>query len=515
MQQGLYQRWRCAFAARREIRGDRSLSSAPGWLTWPERAPGAAIALVGAVFLVAYTASLVWLPKPDGRIVVGDAVEYFVYLRSAVFDRDLDFRNEYARFFGARPASAPPGWRIYDRTPTGHAPNFMSVGPALAWAPLYLATASGVAIADGVGAHYPLDGYGRLFQASAGISGVLAAAVGAWLAFLWANRLFGTRAAVWATLAVWLGSSTIYYSVISPTYSHAVSMLTSALFFYVWGTTLDRQTPSRYALVGLLGGLNALVRWQDVVFLIAPVLDAGWALSLERPLDWRRLWRATGRVAVCLGVAFVAFLPQLLAWTAIYGSPFLVPQGEGFMRWTSPRLFQVLFSDLHGLISWTPIVALALGGCVFLPRANRVVAAAVIAILAVEWYTNAAVADWWGGEAYGARRFIGCFPLFVLGLAALYERIDRRRSRDANLAAAVEDRRVRPPRLRAFRFRPPGALTVTLVFVGFNLLLLVQYQAFLKGFRDIVPYPHGFYGLWLARFVTPFSLAKKLWHAFP
>jgi len=53
------------------------------------------------------------------------------------------------------------------------------------------------------------------------------------------------------------------------------------------------------------------------------------------------------------------------------------------------------------------------------------------------------------------------------------------------------------------------------VFVGLNFLLLVQYQAFIKGLRDLAPYPHGFYAMWIARFVVPFRLAARLWHALP
>ena len=45
---------------------------------------------------------------------------------------------------------------------------------------------------------------------------------------------------------------------------------------------------------------------------------------------------------------------------------------------------------------------------------------------------------------------------------------------------------------------------VVAVVVALNLLLLFQYQLFLKGWRDIAPYPRGAYGLVVARFVVPF-----------
>jgi hypothetical protein len=47
------------------------------------------------------------------------------------------------------------------------------------------------------------------------------------------------------------------------------------------------------------------------------------------------------------------------------------------------------------------------------------------------------------------------------------------------------------------------------VLVAANLLLMFQYQLFLKGWRDLAPYPDDLWSLWGARFVVPFRL---LWH---
>ena len=61
----------------------------------------------------------------------------------------------------------------------------------------------------------------------------------------------------------------------------------------------------------------------------------------------------------------------MAAWQAIYGSPLVLPQGKGFMRWTSPALGAVLLSDWHGLFTWTPLVAVAVAGLVPLFRLQR------------------------------------------------------------------------------------------------------------------------------------------------
>ncbi len=156
------------------------------------------------------------------------------------------------------------------------------------------------------------------------------------------------------------------------------------------------------------------------------------------------------------------------------------------MRWTNPALAAVLLSDWHGLFTWTPLVAIAVAGVVPLFRQHRRVGVVVAVSLLVARYVNAAVADWWAGEAFGSRRFLSCFPFFVLGLSAGLARFESRL----------------------------GVLAGILLFlVTLNALLLFQYQAFMKGWRDLAPYPRGWYGLWLARFVVPLRVLGRLFGA--
>jgi hypothetical protein len=444
-------------------------------LALPERYPGVIVAAIGLLFAAAYGAGIVAFAKPDKRIVIGDALGHYVQLRSAVFDRDLRFRNDYAAMYGLEEGSDIERSLAEPRlTGTGHTRNLMPVGPALLWAPAFLLVAAGVWLANLFGAGYPLDGYAPLFQATAGFSGVAAAAVGNWLAYRTAGQMFGARAAIWATLALWLASSAVYYSVISPTYSHAASMLAAGAFWFVWVRTLERQTSARYLLVGALAGIAALMRWQDAILLLVPAFDAMWHRRASG------LTTAALRVAASTAAAAAMFLPQMAVWSILYGTPFTVPQGAGFMRWGDPALWAILFSDNHGLFTWTPVAAIALAGFVPLVRRHRAIGIAAAAVFVVSWYVNAAVSDWWAGEAFGARRFLSCYPILVMALAALFEKLGERREAMAAIVAG---------------------------FTAYTFLLLLQYQAFMHGLREVVPYPGGFVNLWLWRFRVPFDLA--------
>ena len=446
-------------------------------LTIPERHPTGVIVLVGLLFATAYASSLVLRPKPDGRILIGDALHHYVQLRSAVFDQDLHFRNEYVRMYRLQGGEPGTEW-VYEPTQTGHVRNLMPVGPALLWAPLFLVVTALLGVANAFGAGYPIDGYGRLFQAAAGVTGVAAAAMGAWITWKTAAQFFSARIAIWSCLTIWLASSAIYYSLVSPTYSHAASFLATAVFWLIWVRAPEERGSRRYAILGALAGLAALMRWQDAILLASIAAEILLRLRNRRVSFAEAAWSG----AIAVGCAAVAFLPQMIVWGVLYGQPLALPQGPAFMRWTEPALLKVLFSDNHGLFSWTPIVLVAVLGVPLIARRDSNLATGLGVFLLLSWYVNAAVVDWWAGEAFGARRFVSCVPVFVLGFAAIVDRWS--------------------PSLRAL------AVFATVVIVHTGLLLL-QYQLFMHGSRDLAPYPEGAYGLWLARFIVPFSLLQE------
>jgi hypothetical protein len=434
-----------------------------------------AIVALGVVMLAAYLTALSLSPRAGSRAIFGDATHHFVQLRSAVFDGDLHFQNEYTDIY--RPRGGKPGteWIDRDFTATGHVRNYMPVGPALLWAPLYL-------LATGV--HFLLalagltsrpDGYEWTLQLTPGVTGIAASTAAAWLSWRMAARVCGSASAAVAAIAAWIGTHALYYSLVSPAYSHAPSMLTSALFFSAWFAWRSELTIGRAGVWGLLVGVATLMRWQDAVFILAPLIDIA-----RSPRPWTFRLAAAG---VLGAAAFIPFVPQMLVWFTLYGTPFTVPQGPAFMDWWSPHPLAVLFSDRHGLFSWAPLLGLSVIGLASFVRTTPSVKVPLVVVMLASWYVNAAVSDWWAGEAFGARRFLSLFPLFVLGLAVWLDRAAGQPAR-----AAI------------------GRVAVLSVFVVANLLLLLQYQLALKGLYAISPYPHGFFDMWIARFLVPLRL---------
>ncbi len=447
-----------------------------------ERRPGWSIAAIGLVLAVAYVGAFL-SGTSRGQVMRGDAVQYYAYLRSMVFDGDLDFQNEYEHFYGTPDGTASGNVWLTERTPAGRPPNMMSVGPALLWSPIYLLTAGAMWTLSLMGLARPPDGFSTGLQLSAGLAGVAYATVGAWLSFLSARRLFSAPVAFWAVLVAWLAGPAVYYSVISPTYSHATSLFAVSLFVLVWLRTIGRHDNRRALMLGLTGGLAALVRWQDAIVLLLPA----WELLAGRVEGQVRTPRLVAFGAAATLGLLVAITPQLAAWQAVYGSVLVMPQGGSFMRWSEPAVAQVLFSTRHGLFLWTPAILVATVGLWWLYRRDRVVGGAALVTLAVAVYVNAAVSDWWAGEAFGARRFISYTPLFALGLAALGAKLDSGGHRVALRASAIG-------------------------LVAYNFLFLLQYQLFMRGHVDLVPYPETLKQILFDRLLLPARIVAVWLH---
>ena len=443
-----------------------------GWWRAAERRPVATLSLVGLIFAVTYLVAVLGLPAGAGRIINGDAIQYFAWLQSAVVDGDLDFSNDYRQLY----ASADPATNVWlrSRTPAGRPPNLMSVGPAILWSPFYVSAR----LAEGVVGPGPQSE--ALLQASVGVAGIVYATLGACLTFWACALLFPRAAAFWATLVVWLAGPAIYYSLVSPTYSHATSLFAVSLFVYVWLRTRGAPGIGQTILLGALAGLVAMVRWQDALVLLLPVVEA-LVLVCRRQAS---VVAVTIRLAVLGLAAGVAFLPQLLAWNAVYGTPLLIPQGAGFMRWTQPAMLSVLFSLKRGLFSWTPALLPAAVGLPLLIRRDRLAGWMILLVLIVAVYVNASVQDWWAGEAFGARRFIGFGVFLALGLAALM-----------TVPAAAS--------------RPALVAWFSVAAIAYNLLFLFQYQLFMRGMRDLAPYPETARQIFVDRLWLPFQLLLR------
>jgi hypothetical protein len=330
-------------------------------------------------------------------VVENDGVGYFVYLHSVVVDHDLDFKDEYA-------AAAAAGVQVWpglvgQPTPTGLVADYFPVGAALLSLPLY-----GAALALQPSGE---PQFGPPFSQAFALASLLYGLLSLALTYRLGLAITGSApAAGIGAAAAALATPFAYYLLYEPSYSHTFSAFAVAAFLLAWWTGRERRTISGWLGLGLLGGLMALVRWQDGPLVAIALLD---------------LPRARWRVLLLAPGALVAFAPQLWVDLVVFGSWIPVRPAGQELAPLSGHYLEVLFSSNHGLFVWSPILLAAAAGIALLRE--RAFAAAAAYAFVLQTAINGAAPDWWGGYTFGMRRFLDLVPFAAVGLAALAVRL--------------------------------------------------------------------------------------------
>jgi hypothetical protein len=358
--------------------------------------------------------------------VRGDGVGYYAYIRSALIDHDLNFENDYfagnksfvMSRFDAQGHLLPS---LY--TKTGHVENHFSVGPAILWAPVLVTVHLAVLLLDRFGAHIAADGYSRPYVVAMGVTTAFYGFLSLFLAFRMARKYFDQRWAFLATMGIWLASSLPVYMYFNPSWSHAFSAFSGSLFLWYWDRTKLQRTVAQWAVLGVCAGLMGNVYYPNAILLIFPILEMFYQPRAARrkpdlsPVPARKL-------PLCAAVFVLAFLASLLPtfitrWI-IYGS--LLETGYPAVwkwNWNSPAFLRVLFSADHGLFSWTPILALAVVGLLFLVKKNWLLGTGALLTFLAYYVFISSYPDWDGMSSFGNRFFVSLTPVFILGLTAL------------------------------------------------------------------------------------------------
>jgi hypothetical protein len=296
------------------------------------------------------------------------------------------------------------------------------VGPACVWAVTVVPGHIALRACEGRGLPWPADGYSLPYQLLVGGTTLLASFAGLGFLFGLCRRYADPGRAALAAGLLMLGSGIVYYGAIEVTMAHSLGPTAVAALAWYWQRTYGSPRPGRWLRVGLLIGLAGLMRWQLVTFAVLPAGECLLALRSGRPGAVR------GLALAGLGAA-LAFLPQVVAWYAVYGRLFVTPITVGH-NWAAPDFPRVLLDTDRGLFYWTPLTLVACLG--FLCWFRRPVAVAgtgeppalLLAAFGLQAYVLASL---WGeevqlGVSYGLRHFTESVVVLGPGLALLLAR---------------------------------------------------------------------------------------------
>jgi len=332
-----------------------------------------------------------------------DASYYYVYLPS-MLDGDLDFTNEY---------HVTKNFYRWGKTPIGRPANPFGIGPAIFQLPAF-AIGHGVAKLTGDRD----DGFSSA-ETTLVLWTAIPCTLGALLlAYRLARRRFGATPAFLGALLAAAAGPVLYYTIRQPGYAHPYATLFATWLIERWDASYgDRPRTLRvWIVLGALAGAATLARPQLVVWALVLPIAVVDDLRKRGDVPWQRL---LARWAAGAAACVIVFAPQLIAWKSVYGSWYVVPQGDGFMRWDDPAWSETLFSSRNGLFPWSPLYAPMALGVIVLARASVRLPLTLLLGLLAQAEINGAAWDWWAGGSYGGRRFDSTYVVFAIGGAAL------------------------------------------------------------------------------------------------
>ena len=368
-------------------------------------------------------AFLITLPAVTSRLYASDEVQVLRLAALARVRPRRRFRERVPVFLRRGRLSQPGVSRDISRTPD-------ALGPAHEFHDARVGAALGALLrrrpSGGAGHGAPADGYSRPYIVAVSLGSAVYGFLAVLLSAAAARRVIGRGLA--ASLIVAAGTPLVFYSYVAPVFGHATSAFAVSLMVWVWLRVRDRWTLRGALALGLAGGLVAIVREQDALLALGPALDFVW-------FAWQRLRErpaATGTPAAWCK-------PRSPAWPASCSSfcrrRWRMRQStaaSGRMRPSREsshgrrRMPSAWCSaPKHGLLAWTPLVAVALIGLVLLatnrvarPEAQRVGALLVLMCLA-QIYTSGIVESWTVAGSFGQRRFVALTPVLTIGVAAI------------------------------------------------------------------------------------------------
>lgn len=356
-----------------------------------------------------------------GFIIYNDGIGYYIYARSAVIDKDLDFMNEWKYYESqqSRFSNVSRGIEIPEiRTPKGLVDNVFLIGNAVMWLPFFLA-------AHAITLLLPLEanGYSILYELGIAAANLIYGFLGILLTYKFCRKWFGRKTSFFAVFAVWYGTAAFWFHSIEPSMAHTNSLFLGALFVYLWHDTLGKRTKLQWLALGALLGLMFLVRQQEILFGILIAFE--FLKKLIGRFDLKQI-KGIAAESAAFGTGLIAALiPQILAWRYLYGRFFVYSYGNinQYWNWTFPQLVPFLLSAESGVWRIPVLLASITGLFLFASR-----------VKGVAWYFTAVVlADilltisWTGWvDGYGIRFLIGMSVFFALGAAEIIERLRTR-----------------------------------------------------------------------------------------
>lgn len=373
--------------------------------------------IVSILFAIVFRIEYHGTDEKPLRILSWDAAGYYAYLPAEFIYNDVEKMEWFDAVKGQYDLSHGDTYQ-FSPLDNGNRVGKYLVGVSVLQTPFFFIGH----IAANFGDH-KADGFSPPYQYAIAYGAIFYLLIGLILIRKTLLRYFSETITAISIILLVFGTNLLQYSAIEGGMPHIYLFFLYALTIYL--TLKWHEKPSfRYsALLGLAMGLATICRPTDLLIIFIPIL---WNIHNKesRIAKWTLIKKEFKQLIWTAAFFAIGVLPQITYWFIATGSP-LHTVGSKW-QFLNPW-FRVLFGFENGWFIYTPITLFFIVGLFFLK--NRPFKLALIVFTLLNIWVIISWHEWKYGATYSTRALVQSYPLLILALAAVLERIQRTKIR--------------------------------------------------------------------------------------
>ncbi len=285
-------------------------------------------------------------------------------------------------------------------------------GVALMAAPFFLASG----VISRMAGYDSESGFSMLYMRMMSLAAVIYLFLGLWFLKRFLDHYFQAFVSFFVITLIFIGTNLFYYSLIDGMMSHVYSFFLFALFLFALKKHQISGSYRYFILLAITLSLAILIRPTNILlgFLFFTWDAASPAGCLKRIKQFLK----PSYILCFLAILFIVFLPQLIYWKYLSGSWIHFSyRDEGFTNLLHPRILEVLFSPVNGLIPYTPLILFFLAGTGMMITHRKPNGWPVAVVFLMVILVSASWKMWYFGCSFGQRPFIEYYAVMAVPFA--------------------------------------------------------------------------------------------------
>lgn len=366
------------------------------------------ILIFSILLTVVFTVNERWFGDGGSKwetIINSDGKGYFQYLNALFIDNNISNQEADGRYLL--------------KNKNGRVVNIYSVGPALLISPFF---------AEGYFYHYlfsdKIEKNGFFFQLEVSLAALFYLTLA--LIFFRKSLLLlkvNDKAIIISLLALLFGTNLFYYATIEPSMSHVYSFFSISFFVYSVLLFNENHKSKFLIFIAISLAITILIRPSNglIVFFI-PFLSGSFQnlkLFIETIFEDKR------RLLISALVLLLLISIQPIMWRFQSGNFFIWSYKNSGFYFSSPEIFDLLFSFRKGLFIYTPLVLLSLVGLLFIYKTKRFRFFSFLIAFSVLIYFTSSWWNWYYGDSFGMRPIIDFYAVLFIPMALFIEKFKK------------------------------------------------------------------------------------------